>query len=147
MNNFDLGGYDFLQYGLALVFVLALIGLIAVVAKRLGMGGAVVRRRGGRTRRLGVSEVLPLDGKRRLVLIRRDRAEHLVILGPSTETVVESGIVAPDEDFAAAAREAARREPSLRSTERPAETVAPATTRPPTTAHAAPTSQSGESSA
>jgi flagellar protein FliO/FliZ len=147
MNSFDLGSYDFLQYGLALVFVLALIGLVALVAKRLGVGGAVARRHGGRNRRLGVSEVLPLDGKRRLLLIRRDQAEHLVILGPNTETVVETGIAAPDENFAAAAREAARRQPPLRSSTRPAVASAPATTKPGADEGAAPSNPSGGNAA
>jgi flagellar protein FliO/FliZ len=95
---------SYLQFALALLFVLALIGAVALVARRLGLGHAA--RPAGRRRRLSVEEVLPLDGKRRLVLLRRDSVEHLVILGPSSETVVERGI-AQDSAFGAALREQA----------------------------------------
>lgn len=105
MDNLQLD--DYMRYALALVFVLALIGLLAALARRLGMGGATPRRR-GRDRRLAVSEALSLDGKRKLMLVRRDGVEHLVIVGPSSETVVEAGIAAPEVDFAARARSAAR---------------------------------------
>jgi flagellar protein FliO/FliZ len=44
---------------------------------------------GGRQRRLAIVEVLPLDAKRRLVLLRRDGAEHLVLLGLGGDIVVE----------------------------------------------------------
>lgn len=98
--NFDFATY--LQFALALVFVLALIGVFAILARRFGFGtGAPLKR--GQRRRLAVVEALALDGKRRLLLVRRDATEHLVILGPTSETVVERGITAGG-DFAAAAR-------------------------------------------
>lgn len=78
---------SYLQFVAALVFVLALIGLAALLARRIGLGGTA-RATGGR-RRLAVVEVLPLDGRRRLVLLRCDDREHLVILGPGGETVVD----------------------------------------------------------
>jgi flagellar protein FliO/FliZ len=95
---------SYVQFVLALVFVLALIGVAAIVARRLGLGHAAGAA--GRRRRLSVEEVLPLDGKRRLVLLRRDAIEHLVILGPGSETVVERGI-AGSSTFAVALREQA----------------------------------------
>ncbi len=81
---------DLLQFVLALAFVLSLIVVAALVARRFGLGGALPRSSG--RRRLAIVEVLPLDGRRRLVLLRRDAAEHLVILGAGGETVVETGI-------------------------------------------------------
>lgn len=95
----DLGLY--MQFVLALVFVLALIGVLAVMARRFGFGYATPAK-GGRRRRLSVSEIVPLDAKRKLVLLRRDSIEHLVILGPTSETVVETAIAVPPENFAAA---------------------------------------------
>ena len=85
---------DYLRFLLALAFVLALIVVAAWVVRRAGLAGQPVTMR-GRQRRLAVVEALPLDAKRRLVLLRRDDAEHLVILGPTAETVVETGIAAP----------------------------------------------------
>ena len=90
------------RFLIALLLVIALIFAAAWVARRLGLGGRLVAV-GGKKRRLAIVEVLPLDGKRRLVLLRRDRAEHLLLLGISGDVVVESCIVddpAP-ADFAA----------------------------------------------
>ncbi len=86
-----------LQFVFALAAVLALIGLLAVAARRFGLAGAVSRSSG---RRLAIVEAMALDGRRRLVLLRRDDLEHLIILGPSGETVVESRIE-PTVGFAA----------------------------------------------
>ena len=101
-------GTTTMQFVLALVFVLALIGILATLAKRFGLGYATSATKG--RRRLAVSEVIPLDGKRKLVLLRRDSTEHLVILGPSSEILVEGNIAAPVTDFAAAAADAAAKQ-------------------------------------
>lgn len=86
----------YLQFAASLVFVLALIGLAAVLARRLGL---VQGTRGASgARRLGIVEVLPLDGRRRLVLVRRDQTEHLVILSASGEQLIEAGICRTDGD-------------------------------------------------
>ncbi len=93
---------EYLRFAIALVFVLALIGTIAWVAKRLGLGGAgrvrTPKPQAGWARRIGVVEASSLDARRKLVLVRRDGVEHLIILGPQGETVVESGIVTAQED-------------------------------------------------
>jgi flagellar protein FliO/FliZ len=49
---------------------------------------------GGR-KRLGVAEVKVIDAKHRLVLIRRDDKEHLILLGGDRDLVIETGIDAP----------------------------------------------------
>jgi flagellar protein FliO/FliZ len=83
-------GYEtYLHFALALAFVVALIVLSAFVARRFGFGGALAARRG--TRRLAIVEVLPLDGKRRLVLLQRDGVEHLVLLGLQSDLLIECG--------------------------------------------------------
>lgn len=89
----DLASYG--QFILALAVVLALIGLLALGARRLGFGPRMAAR--GGQRRLAIVEVLPLDAKRRLVLVRRDGAEHLLLLGAMQDTVVETGIAAPSD--------------------------------------------------
>ncbi len=98
-------GTTTMQFFLALVFVLALIGVLAAVARRMGLGYGSAAK-GGR-RRLAVSEVVALDAKRKLVLVRRDSMEHLVILGPNSETLIESAIAGPETSFAAAVSAAA----------------------------------------
>jgi len=89
----DPGGY--LRFLLALVFVLALIGVLAVLARRIGFRYPATAVRRNRNKRLSIVEVAPVDGRRRLVLIRRDGVEHLLLLGPNSETVVETNIEPP----------------------------------------------------
>lgn len=81
---------SYLQAVLGLLFVLGLIGLAAMLARRFGLAPAVRPDRG--LRRLAVVESIALDARRRLVLLRRDGVEHLVILGPSADLVVERAI-------------------------------------------------------
>lgn len=81
----------YFRFLLALVFVLGLIAALAWAARRFGFGGNLLPIK-GRSGRLAVTESLMLDAKRRLVLIRRDDREHLVLVGPAGETVIESGI-------------------------------------------------------
>jgi hypothetical protein len=45
--------------------------------------------------RLGVMEQASVDGKRKLVLIRRDDVEHLIMTGGPVDVVIETGIPAP----------------------------------------------------
>lgn len=92
----------YLRFAISLVVVVALIVAFGWIARRLGWAGRFAARSG--ERRLAVLEVLPLDGKRRLVLLRRDATEHLVLLGHDKDVVIESGIgTAPARpaDFAA----------------------------------------------
>jgi len=83
----------YLRFVLALAAVLGLIGLIAWTVRRLGLvpGGGLGGPKG---RRLGVVEAMAMDGKRRLVLIRRDDREHLVLLsgGSGADLVIERDI-------------------------------------------------------
>lgn len=78
----------------ALVLVLVLIGGCAWVARRLGFGGALSVTRGA-TARLAVVEVKVLDPRRKLVLLRHDAREHLVLLGPNQDLLIESGAGTP----------------------------------------------------
>ena len=89
----------YLRFALALVLVIALIGALAWIVRRMGWGSRFVAP--AAKRRLGILEVLPLDGKRRLVLLRRDEAEHLILLGADRDLLIESGIGAAKPDFAA----------------------------------------------
>lgn len=77
------------KFAAALVFVLALMGGLALVMRRFGSNMPVTLPS---KRRLKVTEVLPLDARRRAVLLRRDNREHLIILGANGETVIETGI-------------------------------------------------------
>ena len=83
---------DLIDYGrflAALLFVLGLIALVAWLARRFRLGTGATP---GAGRRLAVLESLPLDARRKLVLIRRDDTEHLLLLGTDGNQLVESGI-------------------------------------------------------
>jgi flagellar biogenesis protein FliO len=93
--------FDFLfgegQYAIKLVFgLVVVIGLLAAFfwgLRRFGgdrLGNAAAR---GRQPRLAVIDAATVDGRRRLVLIRRDNVEHLLIIGGPTDVVVEQNIV------------------------------------------------------
>lgn len=82
--------YDsYLQFVLALLLVLGLIAILAWLLRRFGMGGAL---RPGTQRRVQVVETTAVGPRHRLVLVRRDRVEHLLLLGPQGDVVVERGI-------------------------------------------------------
>jgi len=88
------GGMPFpAQFLLAFVVVLLLIGATAWLVRHLGgnrLGGTAVR---GRQPRLAVVDYASVDGRRRLILVRRDYVEHLVMIGGPTDIVVEANIV------------------------------------------------------
>jgi flagellar protein FliO/FliZ len=83
---------NYLRFILALVFVIGLIGVVAYMARRLGFGFPAQAIKGRNDRRIGVVEVAPLDARRRLILVRRDDVEHLLVVSPTSETVIERGI-------------------------------------------------------
>jgi hypothetical protein len=104
------------QYGLRFLFafivVLGLIGLTAWLVRRFGathLGGATAAR--GRQPRLAVIDAAAVDGRRRLVLIRRDNVEHLLMIGGPTDVVIEPNIVR-----AASARDVPARQPAAADT-------------------------------
>ncbi len=86
----ELDGY--FRFLLALFFVIGLIGVLALIARRAGLGFPARTTKTGNARRIEVIEVAPVDGRRRLVLVRRDNVEHLLLLSPTSELVVEAGI-------------------------------------------------------
>ncbi|MGI9504216.1 MAG: flagellar biosynthetic protein FliO [Geminicoccaceae bacterium] len=89
---------DYLRFVLALVVVLGLIALFAWVARRFRLGGLA-----GSTMtsgRLAIVETLPIDGRQRLVLIRRDDREHLLLLGQERSLVIEAAVDIPKQDLA-----------------------------------------------
>jgi Flagellar biosynthesis protein, FliO len=45
-----------------------------------------------KSRRIGLVEAAYVDGKRRLLLVRRDNVEHLVLTGGPVDVVLETGI-------------------------------------------------------
>lgn len=82
-----------MQFIVSLAFVIVLIIVTLVLAKNFGiMPGATARIGKTRTNRLSISEVMSIDGRRKLVLLRRDGLEHLVLLGGAQDLVIETAI-------------------------------------------------------
>src|ERR1700745_2622684 len=75
------------------VAVLALIGVAAWLVRRFAGSRLGANTNRGRMPRLAVIDAAPVDGRRRLVLVRRDNIEHLLMIGGPTDIVVESNIV------------------------------------------------------
>ncbi|CAN7317542.1 flagellar biosynthetic protein FliO [Neorhizobium sp. LjRoot104] len=71
--------------------LLLLVGVLWIIRSRTGPSPFV---RGGKNRqpRLQVLDAAAVDARRRLVLIRRDGVEHLIMIGGPTDIVIESGI-------------------------------------------------------
>ena len=92
---FDLLGAEMplaVRFFLAFLIVLGLIGAAAWAVRQFGsarFSGAVR----GRQPRLAVIEYATVDARRRLLLVRRDNVEHLMMIGGPTDLVVEPNIV------------------------------------------------------
>lgn len=79
------------------VLVLGLIGIMAVALKYFANSGRFNLQPAAKPGlgRLEVLETRYLDHKRRLVLIRRDNTQHLLLLADGRETLIESPITEP----------------------------------------------------
>ena len=83
---------SYIRFLLALIFVIGLIGAFAVIARRMGFGFPNIAIKKSANRRLLVEEVIPIDGRRRIVLIKRDNTEHLILLSSNNEIIIENNI-------------------------------------------------------
>jgi flagellar protein FliO/FliZ len=79
------------RFVLALGLVLALIAVTGWVGRRY-LGAGRIATFSGKKRRLALVETLQIDARTRLLLVRRDAAEHLIMLGSNGAVVVEAGI-------------------------------------------------------
>src|ERR1700704_3290956 len=75
------------------VVVRALIGLAAWLVRRFAGNRLGANANRGRMPRLAVIDAAAVDNRRRLVLVRRDNIEHLLMIGGPTDIVVEQNIV------------------------------------------------------
>jgi flagellar protein FliO/FliZ len=82
-----------LTFIIAFLAVLALIFALAWGVRRFAGNRLGANTNRGRMPRLAVIDAAAVDGRRRLVLVRRDNVEHLLMIGGPTDIVVEPNIL------------------------------------------------------
>src|SRR5262249_44648376 len=92
-SMFGAEGSLIVRFVVAFVIVLALIGLTFWLVRRFGATRVGTAAQRGRQPRLAVIDAAPVDGRRRLVLVRRGNVEHLLMSGGPSDIVVEQNIV------------------------------------------------------
>jgi flagellar protein FliO/FliZ len=80
---------DYSRYFFALAFVLGLIWAAAAAAKRFGLDQKMRGISGAKHSRLQLVDVLYLDPKRKLTLVRADDREYMLLLTPESAIVVD----------------------------------------------------------
>ncbi len=75
---------------IAIVALIVLMIVLRII--RAFSSGTFVMGGRGRKARLAVMDATAVDANRRLVLVRRDDVEHLILIGGPTDVVVEQGI-------------------------------------------------------
>lgn len=91
-NTFGPSGALAFKFVVALVVVLLLIAVLTWVMRQISIGRL---GHGGRNRqpRLQIMDATMIDNRRKLVLVRRDDIEHLILIGGGNDVVVEQTIV------------------------------------------------------
>ncbi len=97
MNPAEPDTISWLRIIVAFAFVSGLMGLLAYGLKYISLRGMKLPGMSSKTQRLQVVENLTLDVRRRLVIVRRDNVEHLLLLGINQDIVVESNLTAPPQ--------------------------------------------------
>jgi flagellar protein FliO/FliZ len=90
----DSSAVNLLQIVFALGFVVGLMWLMGFLIRRYGekLGLPVTMPVTGKNRRLQLLEVLPLDPRNKLVLVRQDSSEHLILIGQNEAAVIKKDI-------------------------------------------------------
>ena len=92
-TTFNVG--EGIAQGLALIIsltvVLVLFGLFVFIIKRLL--GANTNQGRSRQPRIAIMDSTTVDTRRRLLLVRRDNVEHLILVGGTSDVVIEQNIV------------------------------------------------------
>lgn len=80
---------------LALFFVVGTMWGLSFALKKMGLSAVTTIVKSGDKRRLSIVESLHLDARRRLVILKCDNQEYLVILGANGETVISHDLSPP----------------------------------------------------
>jgi flagellar protein FliO/FliZ len=92
MINADAGSVSWLQIVLAFAVVAALLAFFGFALRYFKMRGFTMPGVAPAARRLQIIETLLIDPRRRLVIVRCDAAEHLLLLGVNEDVVIEANL-------------------------------------------------------
>lgn len=81
----------------ALIFVVVLMALLASYARRYGTRAGLITPTNNAQKRLQIVASAGIDAKRRVVLIRRDKKEHLLLISEYGDQVIEGDITPPKD--------------------------------------------------
>lgn len=96
MDAIDIG-----RYLGALLLVLGLVGAAGLAARRFALPGfAANLMKPSAPRRLAVVESLMITPRQRLLIVRRDDVEHLVLVTGDSASVLEAGIASVRQESA-----------------------------------------------
>jgi flagellar protein FliO/FliZ len=82
-----------LTFFILFVAILALVGIVVWLVRRFTGNRLGSNANRGRMPRLAVIDAATVDNRRRLVLVRRDNVEHLLMIGGPSDVVIEPNIV------------------------------------------------------
>lgn len=92
MTTPDMDSISWLRVVFAFAVLAGLLAAFGLTLKYFKMRVLGIPRRMAGTRRLQVVESLLLDARRRLVIVRCDETEHLLLLGASEDIVVKTNL-------------------------------------------------------
>jgi flagellar protein FliO/FliZ len=81
-----------IKFAVSFAVVIGLIVVAAFLWNRFGLKGRGRFPSQSRQPRLAVVDSAPIDDKRNLVIVRRDNVEHLLLIGGTTDLLVEANI-------------------------------------------------------
>ncbi len=81
-------------YGISIVLLIG-VSCLGVWFLRQSLGLETMPLFQSKQRRLGIIESTHIDGRRRLLLVRRDNVEHLIMTGGPVDVLIETGITQP----------------------------------------------------
>lgn len=106
------------------IILIAIAIIVLVWIARLLLGGRFSLRHHPELR-LQVVDATAIDNRRKLVLVRRDNVEHLIVIGGQNDLVVETGIVASVANVANVANVSEQQRAPKRTNAQPAQPAMP----------------------
>lgn len=91
----DVEGISLLRLAIASIAVIGLLGGFAWLLKYIVARGWLSQIKISNNSRIKLVETLPLDARRRMVIVRCDNKEHLLLLGVNQDLVVDSNLPSP----------------------------------------------------